>query len=95
MSEVKPTGGSTTPAHVTTIILQLYVADGATNSLEAIANLKSICDEYTLNNYEIEIIDILQDPLRAMHAGVFMTPMLINTLPAPAQMLGNLSDREK
>ena len=94
MNASDPSDHPTAPANSTMVTFRLYVAGGAPNSLEAIANLKSICEEYLPNNHQIETIDILLEPLRALNDGVFVTPMLIKVSPAPIRyMLGNLSNR--
>ena len=41
-------------------MLRLYVADGALNSVEAIANIKAICQQRLQGNYQLEVIDILE-----------------------------------
>jgi circadian clock protein KaiB len=89
---------STVPAErfTTVVVLRLYVAGGAPNSLQAIANLEAICAEYLQNGHKLEIVDVLQDPRRAMAEGVRVTPSLIKLSPQPtAQVIGNLSDKAR
>ena len=94
MSVFDPSGDTTAPTDTTLVTFRLYIAGGAPNSLEALANLKSICDEYLPDCHQIETIDVLQDPLRAVSDGVFVTPMLIKVSPGPMrQLMGNLSAR--
>jgi circadian clock protein KaiB len=94
MKSTDQSGGPAKPEPSALVTFRLYIAGGAPNSLEAIANLKSICDEFLPNNHQIETIDVLQEPLRAVNDGVFVTPMLIKVSPIPVrQMLGNLSNR--
>jgi len=76
------------------MVIRLYVAGSAPNSVQAIANLGSICDEYLKDNYDLEIIDILKHPLRALVDGVLLTPTLAKVSPQPAtKVVGNLSER--
>src|SRR5580693_8506050 len=75
------------------LVLRLYVAGSAPNSLRAIANTKAICDEHFASGYELEIVDLLQHPQRALADGIVVTPTLLKLLPFPVQrVIGNLSD---
>ena len=78
------------------LVLRLYVAGNAPNSLIAIANLKAICDAHFAAGHELEIVDLLKEPMRALADGVIVTPTLLKLLPLPAQrVIGNLSDTAK
>ena len=80
----------------TTVALCLYVAGGAPNSLQAIANLEAICREYLKDGHRLEVVDVLKQPQRAMAEGVIVTPSLAKLSPLPAaNILGNLSDKDK
>jgi circadian clock protein KaiB len=83
------------PAGFTTVVvLRLYVAGGAPNSLQAIANLEAICAEYLKGGHKLEVVDVLEDPRRAMKEGVLVTPSLTKLSPQPvSQVIGNLSDK--
>ena len=74
--------------------LRLYVADGAPNSVRAVANLAAICKEHLQFTFKLEIIDVLKFPLRALADGILVTPHLAKLSPPPAAtIVGNLSDR--
>jgi len=74
--------------------LRLYVAGGAPNSVRAIANLAAICKEHLQSRFTLEIVDVLQFPLRALADGILVTPSLAKLSPAPAaKIVGNLSNR--
>ena len=80
----------------TIVLLRLYVAGGAPNSVQAIANLEAICAEYLKDGHKLEVVDVLEDPSRAMADGVLVTPSLTKLSPQPvAQVIGNLSDRRR
>ena len=80
----------------TVVVLRLYIAGGAPNSLQAIANLEAICQECLKDVYKLEVIDVLEHPRRAMAEGVLVTPSLAKLSPLPAaNIIGNLSDRAK
>ncbi|MEO7010219.1 MAG: circadian clock KaiB family protein [Caldimonas sp.] len=73
---------------------RLYVAGDAENSLAAIANLRDICDRLLPARNQIELIDVLLEPMRALADGVFMTPMLVKLTPLPVRkIIGSLSNR--
>jgi circadian clock protein KaiB len=79
----------------TVVVLRLYVAGRAPNSVQAIANLEAICREH-LKDHKLEVIDVLEHPSRAMAEGVLVTPSLAKIAPFPATtVVGNLSDRAK
>ena len=72
--------------------MRLFIAGHAPNSVQAIVNLKAICREYLDHTHSLEIIDTLEDPLRALAEGVLITPTLIKVAPKPAtKVVGNLS----
>lgn len=84
-------------AKVTTVvILRLYIAGSAPNSVQAIANLEAICKEYLKDGHRLEVIDVLEHPQRAMAEGILVTPSLTKLSPRPAaNVVGNLSDKKK
>jgi circadian clock protein KaiB len=80
----------------TVVVLRLYIVGGAPNSVQAIANLEAICQEYLKDNYKLEVVDILEQPRRALTEGVLVTPSLTKLSPRPAaNVVGNLSDKNK
>ena len=84
-------------ADVTTIVvLRLYIAGKAPNSVQAIANLDAICKEYLKDGHALEVVDVLEHPQRAMADGVLVSPSLTKIAPLPgASIVGNLSDKAK
>ena len=94
MRPEKTTSSDAGPAVATLVVMRLYVADRAPNSLKAIANLEAICKEYLQGSFELEIIDVLEFPQRALADGVLVTPSLAKVSPSPAaKIVGDLSDR--
>jgi circadian clock protein KaiB len=87
----------TRDAEVATVVdLRLYIVGGAPNSVQAIANLGAICEQYLKDGYRLEVVDILEHPRRAMADGVLVTPSLRKLAPLPsANVVGNLSDKVK
>ncbi len=77
-------------------VLRLYVAGTSRRSFRAIQNLKKVLDEELEGQYELEIIDIYQQPIFAKSGQIVAAPTLIKELPPPLRKLvGDLSDTEK
>jgi circadian clock protein KaiB len=86
----KSSASAITPA----LDMRLYVVNSAPNSLLAIANLAAICKEFLKDNFRLEIVDVLEQPLRALADGILVTPSLAKLSPSPAaNIVGNLSDK--
>ena len=76
--------------------LRLFVAGASPNSSRAIANLNEICETYLKGLYEIEIIDVYQQPEIAEIEQIIALPLLIKQSPLPQRrMVGDLSDTQK
>jgi circadian clock protein KaiB len=79
-----------------TLKLRLYITGQSPNSARALANLTALCQEVFGDvQYELEVVDILLDPLRAVNDQIIVTPTLVK-LPLPSvQIVGDLSERDK
>jgi circadian clock protein KaiB len=66
---------------------RLYIAGDAPNSLLAVANLNALCNEHLPNRHEIETVDVMLDPKRALADGILLTPTLIKFLPEPVRKI--------
>ena len=76
--------------------LRLYVAGQTAKSMTAIANLKRVCETHLAGRYEIELIDLLQNPRLAAGDQILAIPTLVRRLPAPLKrIIGDLSNTEK
>jgi len=74
---------------------RLYVADDALNSAQAQANLMALCRTYLADRYEVDLVDVFKEPLRALEDGIFMTPTLIRLAPLPVRrIVGTLSQTD-
>ena len=72
---------------------QLFIAGDTPNSVLAINNLNSLCEKHLVNRHQIDIVDVLAEPSRALTESIFMTPTLVRISPLPARrIIGNLSD---
>ncbi|MCG6136926.1 MAG: circadian clock KaiB family protein [Nostoc sp. LLA-1] len=77
-------------------VLRLYVAGNTLKSMRAIQMLKRICEKYLKGRYEMEIIDIYQQPEILKKDHIFAVPTLIKELPPPLQQLiGDLTNVDK
>lgn len=71
---------------------RLYVAGDALNSVQALANLTALCQAHLPGRHEIDVVDVFQEPQRALADGIFMTPTLVKLAPSPVQsIIGTLS----
>lgn len=74
---------------------RLYVAGDAQNSAQAMTNLTSLCRTHLANRHEIEIVDVLREPRRALDDSVMMTPTLVMLAPGPVRrIVGTLSNTQ-
>jgi len=72
--------------------LQLFINKNSPISVGAIENLHNICKKYVLGAYELEVIDVLEDPEKAEEAGILAIPTLIRKWPQPEiRMIGALT----
>jgi len=77
-------------------VLTLYITGQTPGSQRAIRNIKKICEEELKGRYELEIIDIYQQPGIVKTEKIVVTPTLIKKLPPPLrQLVGDMSDRER
>ncbi len=77
-------------------VLRLYVAGITPRSSEAITNVTALCEEHLAGRYELEIIDIYQQPVLAKGEQVIAAPTLIKKLPLPLRrMIGNMSQKDR
>jgi len=78
------------------IILHLYVTGMSSKSMEAIENIKRLCDEHLHDNFELEIIDLYKNPQLASEQQIIFSPSLIKSLPLPRKVfIGTFADTEK
>ena len=77
-------------------LLRLYVSGMTPNSRRAIENIRSICAEHLDGRYQLEIIDIYQQPIFAKEGQIVAAPTLVKELPPPLRkFIGDLSHKEK
>jgi circadian clock protein KaiB len=77
-------------------ILRLYVSGSSTRSLRAVYDLKKLCEEYLGDNYDLEVIDIYENPGAGRREQIIAAPTLIKSLPRPLRrFVGDLSNSQK
>jgi circadian clock protein KaiB len=77
-------------------ILRLFVSGMTPNSLKAVENVKKICEEHLKGSYELEIIDIYQQPIFAKEGQIVAAPTLVKELPPPLRkIIGDMSETER
>jgi len=76
-------------------ILRLYITGLTARSSRAVDNLRAICDEYLDGRYDLEVIDIYQQPALTKGEQIIAAPTLIKKLPLPMRrIIGDMSNRE-
>lgn len=75
--------------------LRLYVAGESPKSVEAYFNLKKLCEEHLPGRYEIEVIDLVEQPALARSHDIIAIPTLVRQLPHPLRkIIGDLSNTQ-
>ena len=77
-------------------VLRLYVTGMTPRSARAVKNLQAICNEYLEGRYDLEVIDIYQQPVLTKGEQIIAAPTLVKKLPLPMRrIIGDLSNRER
>jgi len=76
--------------------LRLYVIGTSPQSIRAISNIKKICEEHLQGRYDLEVIDLYQQPQLAKGVQIIASPTLIKKLPLPLRrVIGDMSNEER
>ncbi|HJU62848.1 MAG TPA: circadian clock KaiB family protein [Candidatus Binatia bacterium] len=77
-------------------VLRLYIAGTTSKSIRAVANIKEICESSLKNRYDLEVIDIYQQPVLLKGEQIIAAPTLVKQLPLPLRkFIGDMSDTER
>ena len=77
-------------------VLRLYITGMTARSVRAVKNLQAICDEFLDGRYDLEVIDIYQQPVLTIGEQIIAAPTLIKKLPLPMRrIIGDMSNRER
>jgi circadian clock protein KaiB len=76
--------------------IRLYVAGQTPKSLRALSNLKALCETHLAGSYEIEVVDLIENPTLAAGDQILAIPTLVRRLPEPVRkIIGDLSDEQR
>jgi circadian clock protein KaiB len=77
-------------------VLRLYVTGSTPRSSRAIQNIRALCEQHLRGRYDLEVIDIYQQPVLARGEQIIAAPTLIKKLPAPLRkFVGDLSNTDR
>ena len=86
----------TRPPRDAEYLLRLYVAGHTAKSLAALANLRRICEEHLAGRYQLEVVDLLENPALARGDQILALPALVRQLPPPVKkIIGDFSSAER
>jgi circadian clock protein KaiB len=76
--------------------LRLFITGSTPRSTRAIENMRRICEENLSGQYELEVIDVYQNPEATKDLQIIATPTLVKVLPEPLRrIIGDLSNKER
>ena len=77
-------------------VLELYIAGTTPRSAAAVVNVRQICDEHLEGRYDLEVIDVLRHPERAVAGQILAAPTLVKRLPSPVRrFIGDMSKTDR
>lgn len=77
-------------------VLRLYVAGMTPRSTRAVETVRTICEEHLQGRYDLEVIDVYQQPTLARGEQIIAAPTLIKKLPLPLRrIIGDMSDKQR
>ena len=77
-------------------ILRLFITGITPRSERAIKNIQDLCTKHLQGRYELQVIDVYQQPSLAVSEQVFAVPTLIKVLPLPLRrLIGDMSDEDR
>jgi len=77
-------------------VLKLFITGTTPRSALAITNIRALCDEHLAGRYELEVVDIYQQPQMAQGEQIIAAPTLVREFPEPTKrMVGDLSNKDR
>jgi len=77
-------------------ILRLYITGMTNRAARTIENLQTFCEKHLAGHYELQVIDVYQQPELARTEQIVAVPTLIKKLPLPLRrLIGDMSDEER
>lgn len=93
---LQPSKETLAPTSKERYTLRLYVSGATPCSSRAVEHVKALCEEHLAGRYDLEVVDIYQQPGLAEGGQILATPTLVRRLPLPSRRLvGDLSDPER
>ena len=84
------------PGETERYVLRLYVTGMSSRATRAIRNVREICDEHLKGRYDLEVVDVYQQPLLAKNEQIIAAPTLVKHLPLPLRrIIGDMSRRDR
>lgn len=76
--------------------LTLFVSGAAPSSIRAVRRLRDLCDQHCPDGYDLDVVDIYQQPEKVASRGVLAVPTLIRDMPLPVRvMIGDFTDEQR
>jgi circadian clock protein KaiB len=76
--------------------LRLYITGQTPRSRQSVQNLRALCDKHIPGQFDLEVIDIYQQPAMAAAVQIIAAPTLIKSMPLPLRRLvGDFSDQDR
>jgi circadian clock protein KaiB len=77
-------------------VLRLYLTGHTTRSLKAVQTVKTLCQQYLKGRFELEVVDLCEQPERAQVAQIIAAPTLVKELPLPLRrLIGDLTNTDR
>jgi circadian clock protein KaiB len=81
---------------ITRYALRLYITGQTPRSRQSVENLRALCDKYIPGQFDLEVVDIYQQPAMAAAGQIIAAPTLIKSMPLPLRRLvGDFSDQNR
>ena len=77
-------------------VLRLYLTGHTSRSLKAVQVVKTLCEQYLKGRYDLEVVDLCEEPERAQVAQIIAAPTLVKELPLPLRrLIGDLTNTDR
>jgi len=77
-------------------LLRLYIAGTSPASSKAVKNIRQVCEEHLQGRYQLEVIDLYQQPEHKLPERVVTAPTLLKELPPPLRcIIGDMSNTNR
>ena len=88
--------GESTSTEGVRFVLRLYVTGTTARSMQAIRNLRRLCEQHLAGRYDLEVVDVYQQPELAAREQLVAAPTLVKKMPLPLRrLIGDLSDQQR